>query len=86
MECTPIVVESDMHWLESEFQPITQLSLIRLRPSSSSAARCIFMPFTTSYRNDVFAFVPFAAKLRDGYVLMHELIGLVWYRIRMLVS
>ena len=44
------------------------------------------MAFTTRYRNDVFAFVPSAAALRDSYILMHELIGLIWYRIRMLVS
>lgn len=44
------------------------------------------MAFTTRYRNDVFAFVPSAAALRDSYILMHELIGLVWYRVRMLVS
>jgi len=44
------------------------------------------MAFTTRYRNDVFAFVPSAAALRDAYILTHELIGLLWYRIRLLVS
>ena len=44
------------------------------------------MAFTTRYRNDVFAFVPTAGTLRDAYILTHELIGLLWYRIRLLVS
>lgn len=44
------------------------------------------MAFTTRYRNDVFALVPSVATLRDSYILMHELIGLIWYRIRMRVS
>lgn len=42
--------------------------------------------FTTRYETDVFAFMPAAGAMRDAYILTHELIGLVWYRLRMLVS
>lgn len=44
------------------------------------------MSFTTRYQMDVFAFIPSAATLRDAYILTHELIGLAWYRIRMLIA
>lgn len=42
--------------------------------------------FTTRYKTDIFAFMPSAGAMRDGYILTHELIGLVWYRIRMFAS
>ena len=44
------------------------------------------MAFTTRYRNDVFAFLPSAAGLKEAYIFTHELIGLLWYRMRLLVS
>lgn len=44
------------------------------------------MGFTTRYRNDVFAFMPSVDALKKSYILSHELIGLVWYRIRMLAA
>ena len=44
------------------------------------------MAFTTRYKTDIFAFLPSAGAMRDGYILTHELIGLMWYKIRMLVS
>ena len=44
------------------------------------------MGFTTRYQIDAFAFLPSVGALRQAYVLSHELIGLVWYEIRMLVS
>lgn len=44
------------------------------------------MAFTTRYQVDVFAFVPSAGAMRDAYILTHELIGKLWYHIRMLVS
>lgn len=44
------------------------------------------MAFTTRYQTDVFAFIPSAGAIRDAYILTHELIGLMWYRIRVLVS
>lgn len=44
------------------------------------------MAFTTRYQTDIFAFIPSAGAMRDAYVLIHELLGRVWYHIRMLVS
>ncbi|HYD33112.1 MAG TPA: YdcF family protein [Methylophilaceae bacterium] len=44
------------------------------------------MSFTTRFKTDVFAFIPSAITLRDAYILMHELIGKVWYQLRMLVA
>lgn len=44
------------------------------------------MGFTTRYRNDLFAFMPSVDALKKSYILSHELIGLIWYRIRMLVA
>lgn len=44
------------------------------------------MAFTTRYQNDVFTFLPSAGAMRDAYILTHELIGKVWYRLRMMVS
>ncbi|HYG32466.1 MAG TPA: YdcF family protein [Methylophilaceae bacterium] len=44
------------------------------------------MAFTTRYQNDVFAFLPSSGALVNAYILTHELIGRVWYRLRMMVS
>jgi len=44
------------------------------------------MAFTTRYQTDVFAFLPSAGAMRDAYILTHELIGKVWYKLRMLIS
>ncbi len=38
--------------------------------------------FTTRYQTDLLAFVPNAAALRDSKIFMHELIGLLWYRLK----
>lgn len=38
--------------------------------------------FTTRYQTDVLAFLPRAEALRDSKIFMHEVIGLVWYRLR----
>jgi uncharacterized SAM-binding protein YcdF (DUF218 family) len=37
--------------------------------------------FTTRYRTDMLSFVPRAEALRDSRVFLHELIGLLWYRL-----
>jgi uncharacterized SAM-binding protein YcdF (DUF218 family) len=44
------------------------------------------MAFTTRYQTDVFSFIPSAGAMLDAYILTHELIGKVWYHLRMLVS
>lgn len=44
------------------------------------------MGFTTRYQTDVFAFLPSVGALRHAYILSHEIIGLAWYKIRMLAS
>ncbi len=38
--------------------------------------------FTTRYQVDLLAFVPNADALRDSRIFMHELIGILWYRLK----
>ena len=38
--------------------------------------------FTTRYRTDLFSFIPSAEGLRNSRNFMHELIGLLWYRLK----
>ena len=38
--------------------------------------------FTTRYQTDVLALLPRAEALRDSKIFMHEVIGLVWYRLK----
>ena len=38
--------------------------------------------FTTRYQTDLLAFVPRADALRDSKIFVHELIGLLWYRLK----
>ncbi len=38
--------------------------------------------FTTRYRTDLLSFVPRAEALRDSRIFMHEIIGLLWYRLK----
>lgn len=38
--------------------------------------------FTTRYQTDLMAFVPRAEALRDSAIFMHEVIGLLWYRLK----
>jgi len=38
--------------------------------------------FTTRYQTDLLAFLPRAEALRDSKIFMHEVIGLVWYRLK----
>ena len=44
------------------------------------------LAFTTRYETDVFSFIPSSEALMQARILLHEGIGLIWYRIRMLVS
>jgi uncharacterized SAM-binding protein YcdF (DUF218 family) len=44
------------------------------------------LAFTTRYQTDVFAFIPSAEALQDAQIVLHEVIGLAWYRLRMLAS
>ena len=41
--------------------------------------------FTTRYQTDLLAFLPRAESLRDSKIFMHEIIGLVWYRLKSLL-
>ena len=38
--------------------------------------------FTTRYQTDLLSFIPRAESLRDSRIFMHEIIGLLWYRLR----
>ena len=38
--------------------------------------------YTTRYQTDLLAFVPNAYALRDSRIFMHELIGMLWYRLK----
>jgi uncharacterized SAM-binding protein YcdF (DUF218 family) len=40
--------------------------------------------FTTRLRTDVFSFIPRAESLRNSKIFMHEIIGLLWYRLKCL--
>lgn len=42
--------------------------------------------FTTRYRTDLRSFLPDADNLRDSKILVHELIGLLWYRVKSIIS
>ena len=38
--------------------------------------------FTTHYQNDLLAFMPNANALRDSQIYLHEVIGILWYRLK----
>ena len=38
--------------------------------------------WTTRYKLDLLDFMPRAEALRDSRIFMHELIGLIWYRLK----
>lgn len=42
--------------------------------------------FTTRYRTDLFAFLPNAGSLHDSRIFIHEVIGMLWYRVRLAIS
>lgn len=42
--------------------------------------------FTTRYRIDLFAFLPSAGSLYNSRIFVHEVIGLLWYRVRLAIS
>ena len=42
--------------------------------------------FTTRYQTDLFAFLPNAGALHDSKIFAHEVIGLLWYRVRLAIS
>lgn len=42
--------------------------------------------FTTRYQTDMLTFLPRAEALRNSSIFMHEVIGLLWYRLKSAVS
>ncbi|MBI5429274.1 MAG: YdcF family protein [Nitrosomonadales bacterium] len=42
--------------------------------------------FTTRYRTDLLAFLPSAESLLDSKFFVHEVIGLLWYRVKSAIS
>ena len=42
--------------------------------------------FSTRYRTDLLAFLPSGDAMRDSSIFMHELIGLLWYRVRSIIT
>lgn len=42
--------------------------------------------FTTRYQTDLLAFLPNAESLRDSRIFVHEVIGLFWYRVKLVIS
>lgn len=42
--------------------------------------------FTTRYQTDLLAFLPRAESLRDSKIFVHEVIGLLWYRVKLAIS
>ena len=39
--------------------------------------------FTTRFQTDLLAFMPHAEALRDSKIFVHELIGMLWYRLKL---
>jgi len=44
------------------------------------------LAYATRYRTDLLAFLPRADSLRDSSIVVHELIGLLWYQVRSIIS
>lgn len=44
------------------------------------------LAFTTRYHTDLFAFLPRGNAMRDSQIFVHELIGLLWYRVKSIIS
>lgn len=42
--------------------------------------------FTTRYRIDLLTFLPRAESLQDSKIFIHEVIGLLWYRVKLAIS
>ena len=42
--------------------------------------------YTTRFRIDLLAFLPRAESLRDSKIFVHEVIGLIWYRVKLAFS
>ena len=42
--------------------------------------------FTTRYRTDLLAFLPRAESMRHSKIFVHEIIGLIWYRVKLAFS
>lgn len=42
--------------------------------------------FTTRYRTDMLTFLPQAGSLYDSRIFIHEIIGLLWYRVKLAIS
>jgi uncharacterized SAM-binding protein YcdF (DUF218 family) len=42
--------------------------------------------FTTRYQTDLLEFLPQAGSLSQSKIFMHEMIGLLWYRIKLVIS
>ena len=42
--------------------------------------------FTTRYQTNLLSFLPRASSLRDSSIFMHEVIGLLWYRLKLVVG
>jgi uncharacterized SAM-binding protein YcdF (DUF218 family) len=38
--------------------------------------------YTTRYQLDLLAFTPSAGALNDSRIFMHEVIGIIWYRLK----
>jgi uncharacterized SAM-binding protein YcdF (DUF218 family) len=42
--------------------------------------------FTTHYQTDLFSFLPSAGSLNASNIFVHEVIGLLWYRVKLAIS
>lgn len=42
--------------------------------------------FTTQYKTDIFSFLPNAGSLSASNIFIHEIIGLLWYRVKSVIS
>jgi uncharacterized SAM-binding protein YcdF (DUF218 family) len=42
--------------------------------------------YTTRYRTDLLTFLPRSESLQDSKIFIHEIIGLLWYRVKLAIS
>jgi len=42
--------------------------------------------FSTRYQTSLLAFLPRAEAMRDSQIFAHEVIGLIWYRLKLLLT
>lgn len=61
-------------WHMSRAKQVFEAAGFKVVPASTA--------FTTHYQNDLLDFIPSASALRDSQIYLHEIIGMLWYRLK----